>query len=243
MHLSGMIGGRHRIHPEAEHPCRNLPAGFVCSVPRSDAQFLNAYMLQATLAHCAPYVRGALLDVGCGQRPYEKTFFAAASSYLGCDYLSERSRPDVVAPADALPFADETFDTVASTEVLEHVPDPPKALREMRRVLRPSGHLLLSTPMFWPRHEVPYDFYRYPYDGLRYLVEQAGFSIVRMFNRGGSYAFLGQCVHHAIPHLLPHRLAIPLINSIALWCDRTHDYDGATLGWTIVASTPAPGPP
>jgi hypothetical protein len=80
-----MIGGDHRVHPEAAHPCCDLTPGFRCSVPRSDPQYLNAYMLQATLAHCASYVRGALLDVGCGRRSYEKTFFAGASSYLGCD--------------------------------------------------------------------------------------------------------------------------------------------------------------
>jgi SAM-dependent methyltransferase len=150
------------------------------------------------------------------------------------DALSDRLRPDVVAPSDQLPFVDQSFDTAASTEVLEHVPDSLRALREMHPVLRPASHLILSTSMFWPRHGVPYDFYRYPCDGLRFLVEKAEFDIVRMFTRGGSYAFLGQAIHHTVPHLLPHRICIPLLNSIARWCDRTHDYDGATLGWTVV---------
>lgn len=47
---------------------------------------------------------------------------------------------------EAMPFADETFATVVCTEVLEHVPDAPKAIAEIRRVLRPGGAFIGSTP-------------------------------------------------------------------------------------------------
>src|SRR3974390_3306125 len=112
-------------------------------------------MLENSLQQCAGYARGKLLDVGCGQRPYEKTFFAGATQYIGADYLTDRSRPDVICSALDLPFPPESFDTVTSTEVLEHVPDPMLALREMQRVLKPGGCLILSAPQYWPRHEVP----------------------------------------------------------------------------------------
>ena len=46
------------------------------------------------------------------------------------------------APAEDLPFEDATFDTVVSTLVLCGVDDQPRALRELRRVLRPGGQLL-----------------------------------------------------------------------------------------------------
>ncbi len=48
------------------------------------------------------------------------------------------------APAEALPFADETFDSVAATLVFCSVADPMQALREVRRVLKPGGALLLQ---------------------------------------------------------------------------------------------------
>ena len=51
-----------------------------------------------------------------------------------------------VAPLSELPFEDATFDLVLSRSVFEHFDDPPLVLREIRRVLRPGGHLVFRTP-------------------------------------------------------------------------------------------------
>jgi len=192
-------------------------------------------MIEASLLRCRDYVRGKLLDVGCGRKPYKDTYFSGAASCVGVDYLTERSQPDIVASALELPLDDQSFDTVVSTEVLEHVPDPLRALREMRRVLKPGGYVILSTPMYWPRHEIPYDFFRYPYDGLLYLVKESGFELVRIFNRGHAYVFLGQVVQHTLPVFIRAGFFIALLNSFFLWCDRHHAFDAVTLGWTVVA--------
>jgi SAM-dependent methyltransferase len=192
-------------------------------------------MIEASLLQCRDYVRGGLLDVGCGRKPYKDTYFSGATSYVGVDYLTDRSRPDIVASALDLPLDDESFDTVVSTELLEHVPDPLRALREMHRVLKPGGYLILSTPMYWPRHEMPYDFFRYPYDGMLYLIKESGFELIRIFNRGHAYVFLGQVIQHTLPVFIRPTFLIALVNSFFLWCDRHHPYDAVTLGWTLVA--------
>jgi len=219
-------------HPLAEHPLERLAGKPKCSLPQHDRAYLVTVMLENSLRLCGPYVKGLTLDVGCGRRPYEKTYFAAAKKYVGADYLSDRSRPDVICSALRLPFADRSFETVVSTEVLEHVPDPLRTLKEMRRVLKPGGHLILSTPMYWPRHEVPYDFFRYPYDGLLYLLKEAGFELVRILNRGRSYALLGQVLQHI--HPIPGRPINWLINRFFLWCDRRLKHDAVSMGWTVV---------
>ena len=59
----------------------------------------------------------------------------------------------VRAPAQSLPFADETFDTVVSTLVLCSVPDQREALREIRRVLKPDGRLLFIEHVRWDEPE------------------------------------------------------------------------------------------
>jgi SAM-dependent methyltransferase len=70
---------------------------------------------------------------------------AAALAYAGRHYR-RAGLAFVQADATALPFRDASFDTVCSFETLEHVPDWERYLREMRRVLRPSGVYLVSTP-------------------------------------------------------------------------------------------------
>ena len=195
-------------------------------------------MLENSIRQCAPYVKGKLLDVGCGMRPYEKTFFAGATEYVGADYLSDRSRPDIVCSALDIPFPEDSFDTVTSTEVLEHVPDPLRAMREMRRVLKPGGHLILSTPQYWPRHEVPYDYFRYPYDGILHLIQESGLTLTKLYNRGRSYAFIGQAIQHVQP--VPMHWFNWLVNQFFLWCDRHLRQDTLTMGWTFVAQKPTP---
>ena len=223
-------------HPLAKHPLEGLPKNFKCVFPSTHGAFLNAMMIEGSLKQCEAYVKGVTLDVGCGNKPYEKTYFAAAEKYVGMDYLTDRSTPDVVGSATDIPLGDASFDTVVSTEVLEHIPDPLKALREMYRVLKPGGCLILSTPMYWPRHEVPHDYFRYPYDGLLHLIKTSGFELVQLYNRGRSYAFIGQIISQTQPFG-----AMPvgwLINKFFLWCDLHLKHDIHTLGWTFVARRP-----
>jgi SAM-dependent methyltransferase len=69
---------------------------------------------------------------------------------LGNGYVTaDLYRPDVQVKMDitAIPFADETYDAIYCSHVLEHVPDDRKALREFYRILKPSGWLLLVIPV------------------------------------------------------------------------------------------------
>jgi SAM-dependent methyltransferase len=218
------------------HPLAELSKDFKCSLPSYDRAYLHCLMLEASLKQCGAYVKGVTLDVGCGRKPYAKTFFAGAEKYVGMDYLTDRSTPDVVGSATDIPLGDASFDTVVCTEVLEHVPDPLKALREMYRVLKPGGYLILSTPMYWPRHEVPYDYFRYPYDGLLHLIKTSGLELVQLYNRGHSYAFIGQTIQQVQP--VPSRPFSWLVNRFFLWCERHLKHDLHTLGWTFVAKKP-----
>lgn len=97
-----------------------------------------------------------------------------AGEYTGID-MRPGPGVDVVGTADALPFDDASFDVVVSTEMLEHDPTPWLSLAEMRRVLRPAGHLLLTTRGngFGEHHE-PSDYWRFMPESRRLLLELAG---------------------------------------------------------------------
>jgi SAM-dependent methyltransferase len=131
------------------------------------------------LAEFFPGLQGRVLDVGCGQRPYEA--LVPAREYVGVDIDSELTRrlarADVFYDGKVLPFADASFDAVLCSQVLEHVFTPAEFLTEIRRVLRPGGVLLLATPFVWDEHEQPHDFGRYSSFGLRALLERNGFVV------------------------------------------------------------------
>ena len=114
------------------------------------------------------------LDVNGSVRPL------FAGPYTGVDM---RSGPgvDVVAFADALPFPDSSFDVVVSTEMLEHDPSPWLSLAEMGRVLRPGGHLVLTTRgNGFGEHLEPGDYWRFMPGARGRLLELAGCDAVTM---------------------------------------------------------------
>lgn len=104
------------------------------------------------------------LDLGCANSPYSKYF----KNRLGFD-ISDGLGVDVVGDAHNLPFKDETFEQIFCTEVLEHLHTPELAIKEMYRVLKPDGNMILTTRFLFPIHDAPHDYYRYTKYGLQHL--------------------------------------------------------------------------
>jgi SAM-dependent methyltransferase len=83
-----------------------------------------------------------------------------ADEHIGCDIQRGRG-VDRIEDVHHLTFADESVGTVVALETLEHVADPIRAVEEMHRVLRPGGVLAISSLMFFPIHEHPWDYWRF----------------------------------------------------------------------------------
>jgi len=127
-----------------------------------------------------PQLRGSVLDVGCGRQPYRA--FIPAGTYVGMELDTPAARANFAAEVfydgRHFPFPDAQFDAVLCSQVFEHVFTPGEFLREIHRVLRPGGQLLLTVPFAWDEHEQPHDFARYTSFGLRAQLEAAGFAVV-----------------------------------------------------------------
>jgi SAM-dependent methyltransferase len=67
----------------------------------------------------------------------------------------------------SLGFPDEHFNAVVCWSVLEHVPEPQRAIAEMRRVLKPGGTIWVQLPFLFPYHADPHDYWRVTPSGLR----------------------------------------------------------------------------
>ncbi len=147
-----------------------------------------------------PSFNGRVLDSGCGSMPYKELIVSNKKiiEYVGLDIESGLSYEDVKADflwdGVVMPFENETFDFVFSTEVLEHVPDPYIYLSEIRRVLKPGGVFFFTVPFLMSLHEVPHDYYRYTPFALELIFKKAGFESIEIKPMGGYNAALGQMI-------------------------------------------------
>ena len=85
---------------------------------------------------------------------------------------------DVLWDKNKLPFENDVFDIVLMTEVLEHVENVDITLREINRVLKIGGLILVTVPFIWPEHEQPFDFQRYTSFGIKKIFDYYGFETI-----------------------------------------------------------------
>ncbi len=99
--------------------------------------------------------RGTVLDAGCGPGALTRELADLGYQMSGCDFRADdfaASDSEIeVRQADlneSLPYKDDAFDYVVSTEVLEHLQNPFRAIQEFSRVTRPGGTVVLTTPNY-----------------------------------------------------------------------------------------------
>jgi SAM-dependent methyltransferase len=137
-----------------------------------------------TISKFATKIEGNILDLGCGSKPYE-SIFIKSKSYVGIDILSgshnhKDSQYDILYDGKTIPFLDHSFDAVVSFEVFEHIYDLSSILKEISRVTKPGGFLLISIPFAWNEHETPHDYARYTSYGLSKIILNAGFKVIEI---------------------------------------------------------------
>ena len=132
-----------------------------------------------------------ILDVGCGTGTM-LTYLASYGQAQGVDideeavgYCRERGLTDVrLGAAETLPFEDGSFDLVTALDVVEHLDDDAAALREIRRVLRPRGKVLVTVPahpfLWGDQDEVNQHKRRYVATEVRERLTATGFDVLRL---------------------------------------------------------------
>lgn len=146
-----------------------------------------------------------ILDAGAGEQQYKE--FCSHLDYTSqdfCEYTGEGDRAalqtgtfdtsqiDIVSDITSIPLPDESFDAILCTEVIEHVPDPIKAIDELKRLLKKGGTLILTAPFISLTHYAPYHFFT----GFnRYFYTQhfkESFEIIELTPNGTYYDLIAQ---------------------------------------------------
>jgi 2-polyprenyl-3-methyl-5-hydroxy-6-metoxy-1,4-benzoquinol methylase len=182
--------------------------------------YTGSWPVRLALAPLRPILRslparaGArILDVGCG-----KGHFLEAARRLGmhcsgvepglAGQTSERL-PGLSLFAGTLEqaaYPDDHFDLITVNHVLEHVPSPARTLRELRRILKPGGTLLLATPQSrnlpfallrrdWVQLDVPRHLFTFSTALLVRYCEQARLRVTRVRYNAGPLQFLGSLLY------------------------------------------------
>ncbi len=147
-----------------------------------------------------------ILDAGAGEQQYKR--FCSHLNYVAQDFAQydgkgnsrglqqgrwDQSKLDIISDITAIPKPDASFDAIMCVEVLEHLPEPIKAIQEFSRLLKPGGYLILTAPFCSLTHFAPYHFFtgfnRYFYD--THLTAN-GFKIVESQENGNFFEYLAQ---------------------------------------------------
>jgi SAM-dependent methyltransferase len=144
-----------------------------------------------------PLPRGAaILDAGCGSgRTLDELVDYGRVSGIelnpdAAEVARGRGEFDVrIGRLEELPWETATFDLITCLDVIEHTPDDRVTLRELRRVCKPGGWLLVTVPAYqalWSQHdEANHHFRRYVRGSLRAAATEAGWAVARMTSFNG----------------------------------------------------------
>jgi hypothetical protein len=139
-------------------------------------------------------IKGPIYEFGSYQVATQEGFADLRPFFQGLEYIGTDMREgpgvDVVLNLHNIELPGETVGTAFCLETLEHVEYPHKALQEIHRILHPDGMVVISSTMFFPIHDFPYDYWRFTPEAFR--------SLLKPFNG----AFVGHAGDDKFPHTL-----------------------------------------
>ena len=202
-----------------------------------------------------------VLDVGAGTGRYRHLFehclYRAHDFGIEPSTMGKYTQLDYVSDIVEIPVPNAVFDVVLCSEVLEHVPDPISAVREMARILKRGGKLLLTSPLGAFLHQEPYHFYGgYTPHWYRKFLPEAGFQIESIEPNRGFFSWFGQEARRFNSLISPWNTfhqgwRWPLLTSIWLvtlpacrwlfprlscWLDELGQEHVATVGYHVLAT-------
>ena len=149
--------------------------------------------------------KDVVLDLGCGNKP---NYHKYIKGEIICFDKSKNRITKIIGDADKLPFRANSFDKVISVNSLYYFKKPFNIVKDLHKILKKNGKIVLVLPFFYPVHDVPVDKYRFTEYGLRTLLEEY-FKIDKIKSIGGIFNIPAVIMHSLIkglPLLFPNVL-------------------------------------
>jgi ubiquinone/menaquinone biosynthesis C-methylase UbiE len=182
---------------------------------------MSKFDTRATLEENIEYIKGSVLDLGCGRSKYKHIVLANAGSYLGVDKYKYGNNVEIVADAQQVPFSDNSFDTILCLQVLEHVSSPIKVVNECYRVLKLGGKVIITTPWIYPYHGEPEDYYRYSRTALEFMFSNSGFEILKLESKGGKFRIISVFAKKWIKNRFISKYMITLLEKLDIFFNKS----------------------
>ena len=145
------------------------------------------------MIYAQKYISGKTLDLGAGSGKYRGIIKEKASEYVAFD-MAPGKNIDIVGDALNSPLESFSFDTVVSTQTLEHVKKPWIMVKEIHRILKENGICFLTAPFLAPYHADPHDYFRYTEEGMRSLFEEENFEIIECSGYGKPFSVISEFI-------------------------------------------------
>lgn len=173
---------------------------------------------------------GKVLYIGVLTNLYNKLI--PHTEFITCD-IDPALKPNIVCDVHDIKIENDVFDTTVAIQVLEHCRDPAKAIKEMHRVLKKGGIMIISVPFLYPYHASPKDYYRFTEDSLKELTKD--FESVQTISIGNKFLTLCQILGKGnIIKTFHIQKLFHLFNPILKYMDFVKKTDFA-LGYIVVA--------
>ena len=176
--------------------------------PRILELFLNSNYLERkelykNIKLLAQNFEGKILDLGCGTKPYEK-LFVNSDEYIGLEVKGGGiNDADIFYDGNKFPFSDKEFDSMVSFQVIYQIPNLEEILKEINRIVKNDGKLLISIPFIW------FDGggniqRRFSEQYSKFILEKFGFRIEKVVNTNANMSAICLLTNKYIDYKISH---------------------------------------
>lgn len=177
---------RYLKYPDYIFLSKSRPASYFSPMHSQRHSFMKKALKEIPL-------NATVIDVGAGTKPYKHLINARTPRYCTQDLFAsaqdkigiEQQAVDFVSSAEHMPIPSGSFDYAICTELLEHVTSPAGVMKEISRILKPGGKVIVTVPMIIGEHQQPLHFQNLTRYGLSQLSDESGLLLDTISSRGG----------------------------------------------------------